>query len=121
MYRHGDYSTTSNTEDESAVLHGFGDMLEGGGIVPEFNAKTTFRPSPPPPPPGSADEGQVHAYTPYVAPVTERFETLPVLHSILEEMVALGRAMGWPDEEGGRGNDLAYGCSAYQSRGEPPS
>lgn len=108
----------SNTEEECAILHDFGDMLAAGGsdltIVPEiqrhkfaktfwniaFSSFSTLTNSPltaifrpPPLPPGNADEGQVHTYTPYVAPVTERIvqeETLPVLQSILEEMVALG-------------------------------
>lgn len=119
MYRHGDCLTTSNTEEESAILRDFGGMLEAGGteltIVPEiqrhkfaktfwniaFSSFSTLTNSPLTamfrPPPGIADEGQVHTYTPYVAPVTEqlvRGETLPVLQSILEEMVALGQFRG---------------------------
>lgn len=122
MYRHGDHLTTANTEEESAILRDFGSILEAGGteltIVPEIqrhkfaktfwniafssfstltNSPLTAMFRPPPPPPGGADEGQVHTYTPYVAPVTERFvreETLPVLQSILEEMVALGQFRG---------------------------
>lgn len=158
MYRHRNHLTTSNTEEEFAILRDFGDMLEAGGteltIVPEiqrhkfaktfwnivFSSFSTLTNSPltamfrsPPPPPDSTSEGQVHSYTPYVAPVTERFvreETLPVLQSILEEMIALGqfmgdhirvclhfhfdmlrqgRAMGWPDEEGGLPSSLASG------------
>ncbi|KAH0831189.1 hypothetical protein J3R83DRAFT_13767 [Lanmaoa asiatica] len=134
IYRHGDHLTTSNTEAEFAILRDFGDMLEAGGteltIVPEiqrhkfaktfwniaFSSFSTLTNSPLTaifrPPPCSSDEGQGHSYTPYVAPVTERFvreETLPVLQSILEEMVALGHAMGWPDEEGGLPSSLAAG------------
>jgi len=134
IYRHGDHLTTSNTEEESGTLCGFGDMLEAGGtnvtVVPEIQryrfAKTfwniifssfptltnspvmaIFRP--PPPTLGDADKGQVPSYEPYVAPITERLvreETHPVLKSILEEMVAVGRAMGWPDEEGGLPSSL---------------
>ncbi|KAF8556622.1 hypothetical protein OG21DRAFT_1459073 [Imleria badia] len=137
MYRHGNHLTTVNTSEESSILRDFGDMLEEGGteltIVPEIQrhkfAKTfwniafssfstltnspltaMFRPAPPPP--GSTHEGHVQSYTPYVAPITEQFvreETLPVLQSILEEMVALGHAMGWPDEEGGLPSSLASG------------
>lgn len=118
MYRHENHLTTANTEEESAILRDFGNMLETGGteltIVPEIqrhkfaktfwniafssfstltNSPLTAMFRPPPPPPGGTDEGHVQSYTPYVAPITERFvreETLPVLQSILEEMVALG-------------------------------
>ncbi|KIJ63666.1 hypothetical protein HYDPIDRAFT_92387 [Hydnomerulius pinastri MD-312] len=131
MYRHGDHLTTSNTDGEQAILSDFGSMLEPEGartdvtIVPEiqrykfaktfwniaFSSFSTLTNSPvtslfrPPP---NAAEGQ--SYAPYVAPVTERLvreEVLPVLQSILEEMVALGRAMGFPDEESGLPSSLA--------------
>ncbi|KAF9242314.1 ketopantoate reductase PanE/ApbA-domain-containing protein [Melanogaster broomeanus] len=129
MYRHGDHLTTSNTAEESAIVDDFGAMLEAGGtevlLVPEiqrykfaktfwnivFSSFATLTDSPltaifrPPP---NAEEGE--SYVPYLAHVTERFvreETLPVMQSILEEMVSLGRAMGFPDEEGGLPSSLA--------------
>ncbi|KAF8842848.1 6-phosphogluconate dehydrogenase C-terminal domain-like protein [Paxillus ammoniavirescens] len=129
MYRHGNHLATSNTAEESVTLDDFGAMLKAGGteltIVPEiqrhkfaktfwniaFSSFSTLTNSPltaifrPPP---NAEEGQ--SYAPYLAPVTEKFvreETLPVLQSILEEMVALGRAMGFPDAEDGLPSRLA--------------
>ncbi|KAG6380185.1 ketopantoate reductase PanE/ApbA-domain-containing protein [Boletus reticuloceps] len=132
MYRHGDCLTTSNREEESAILRDFGGMLESGGteltIVPEiqrhkfaktfwniaFSSFSTLTNSTLPaifrPPPPEGMDGHVRSYKPYVAPITERLvreETLPVLQLILEEMVALGRAMGWPDEEDGLPSQLA--------------
>ncbi|KIJ16327.1 hypothetical protein PAXINDRAFT_162631 [Paxillus involutus ATCC 200175] len=121
MYRHGDHLATSNTAEESVILDDFGAMLKAGGteltIVPEiqrhkfaktfwniaFSSFSTLTNSPltaifrPPP---NTEEGQ--SYAPYLAP-----ETLPVLQSILEEMVALGRAMGFPDAEDGLPSRLA--------------
>ncbi|KAF8128684.1 ketopantoate reductase PanE/ApbA-domain-containing protein [Boletus edulis] len=132
MYRHGNCLTTSNREEESAILRDFGGMLESGGteltIVPEiqrhkfaktfwniaFSSFSTLTNSTLPaifrPPPPEGTDGHVRDYKPYVAPITERLvreETLPVLQLILEEMVALGRAMGWPDEEDGLPSHLA--------------
>ncbi|KIK46049.1 hypothetical protein CY34DRAFT_800925 [Suillus luteus UH-Slu-Lm8-n1] len=122
MYRHGDHLTTTNSPEEDAILTDFGDMVETGGsevmIVPEiqrkkfaktfwnvaFSSFSTLTGSSPtgmfrPPP----KEGQ--SYSPYVAPQTAP-EPIPVLRAILLEMITLGRALGYPDNEDGLPSSL---------------
>ncbi|KAG1721235.1 ketopantoate reductase PanE/ApbA-domain-containing protein [Suillus paluster] len=126
MYRHGDHLTTTNSPEEYAILADFGTMLEAGGseaiIVTEiqrkkfaktmwniaFSSFSTLTGSSPaamfrPPP----EEGQ--SYSPYVASqtatVVER-NTIPVLRAILQEMITLGRALGYADNEDGLPSSL---------------
>jgi len=123
VYRHEDHLTTTNKPVEKALLDDFGGMLEKGGttltIVPEiqrmkfaknlwnvaFSSLSTltdspltsiFRPAP------SAESGL--RYEPYVASVTaDRVQenTLASLKGTLGELIALGRAMGYPDNPEG--------------------
>ncbi|OAX43739.1 6-phosphogluconate dehydrogenase C-terminal domain-like protein [Rhizopogon vinicolor AM-OR11-026] len=126
MYRHGDHLTTTNSPDENAILTDFGTMLERGGseliIATEiqrkkfaktfwnvaFSSFATLTGSSPtamfrPPPEG----GQ--SYTPYIAPQTATIvekNTVPVLRAILQEMITLGRALGYTDDEDGLPSSL---------------
>lgn len=115
MYRHGDRLTTTNSPEEDAILTDLGTMLKTGGsevtIATEIQRKkfaktfwniafssfstligssptAMFRPPP--------KEGQ--SYSPYVAPQTAP-NIIPVLRAILQEMITLGRALGYPDDE----------------------
>lgn len=122
MYRHGDHLTTTNSPEEDAILTDLGTMLETGGsevtIAPEiqrkkfaktfwnvaFSSFSALTGSPPqamfrPPP----KEGQ--SYSPYIAPQTAP-NTIPILRAILQEMVNLGRALGYPDNEDGLPSSL---------------
>jgi 2-dehydropantoate 2-reductase len=122
MYRHGDHLTTTNSPEEEAILTDFGTMLGTGGseviIAPEiqrkkfaktfwniaFSSFSTLTGSPPtamfrPPP----KEGQ--SYSPYVAPQTAP-NIVPVLRAILQEMITLGRVLGYPDNEDGLPSSL---------------
>ncbi|KAH7920191.1 6-phosphogluconate dehydrogenase C-terminal domain-like protein [Leucogyrophana mollusca] len=136
MYRHGDHLTTTNSAEETAVLEDFGTMLDRGGttltIVPEiqrvkfaknfwniaFSSFSTLTGSPltgifrPPPSSGQS-------YEPYVAPVTAEYVqqyTIPTLHAILRELVAVGRAMGFPDSEDGLPSSLAESTIASTAK-----
>ncbi|KAG2057987.1 6-phosphogluconate dehydrogenase C-terminal domain-like protein [Suillus hirtellus] len=122
MYRHGDHLTTTNSPEEAAILTDFGTMLETGGsevlIATEIQRKkfhktfwnvafssfstltgcsptAMFRPPP--------KEGQ--SYSPYVAPQTAP-DIIPVLCAIVQEMLTLGRALGYPDNEDGLPSSL---------------
>jgi len=126
MYRHEDHLTMTNTPEECAILTDFGTMLETGGsdlmIATEIQRKkfaktfwnvafssfstltgcsptAMFRPQP--------EEGQ--SYSPYIAPQTATIvekNTIPVIRAILQEMIALGRALGYPDNEDGLPSSL---------------
>jgi len=118
VYRHMDHTTEANTPEESALLQDFGSILEAGGttltIVPEIQrmkfAKNIwnvafasfatltnntlpaiFRPPP---------QDALHSYEPYVSPITadliENY-TIPAIKSTLQELITLGRALGFPD------------------------
>ncbi|KAJ8596026.1 6-phosphogluconate dehydrogenase C-terminal domain-like protein [Rhizopogon salebrosus TDB-379] len=126
MYRHEDHLTTINSPEESVILTDFGTMLERGGseliIASEiqrkkfaksfwnvaFSSFATLTGSSPTamfrPPPA---EGQ--SYSPYIAPQTATIverNTTPVLRAILQEMLTLGRACGYPDNEDGLPSSL---------------
>ncbi|KAG1737465.1 ketopantoate reductase PanE/ApbA-domain-containing protein [Suillus paluster] len=126
MYRHGDHLTTTHSPEEYATLTDFGTMLETGGsevtIATEiqrkkfaktfwnvaFSSFSTLTGSSPtamfrPPP----EEGQ--SYSPYIAPQTATIierNAVPVLRAILQEMVTLGRALGYADNEDGLPSSL---------------
>ncbi|KAG1752111.1 ketopantoate reductase PanE/ApbA-domain-containing protein [Suillus lakei] len=126
MYRHGDHLTTTNSPEEDTILTDLGTTLEMGGsevnIVTEiqrkkfaktfwniaFSSFSTLTGSSPtamfrPPP----KEGQ--SYSPYIAPQTAPIvesNTIPVLRAILQEMITLGRALGYPDNEDGLPSSL---------------
>ncbi|KAF8960909.1 6-phosphogluconate dehydrogenase [Flammula alnicola] len=122
IYRPGDYTTTVNSPEESSLLKDFGNILETGGttitIVPEiqrtkfnknfwnvaFSSLTTltqytlpaiFRAPP-------ADPSV--SYKPFVSPTTAEListYTIPAIKATLEELLALGRALGFPDSVDG--------------------
>ncbi|KAF8895908.1 6-phosphogluconate dehydrogenase [Gymnopilus junonius] len=127
VYRHEDRTTTVNTAEESSLLKDFADILETGGgtvnIVPEvqrvkfsknlwnisFSGITTltqytlpafFRPP---------SEDPSVSYEPYVYPVTAdliKTYTIPMITAILEELILVGRALGYPDAEDGLPSSL---------------
>ncbi|KAF9260686.1 6-phosphogluconate dehydrogenase C-terminal domain-like protein [Marasmius fiardii PR-910] len=121
IYRHNDYTTTVNSPEEIDTLNGIAEVLKKGGstvkVVPEiqrvkfaknfwnvaFSSFSTltdytlpaiFRPPPSP----------SVTYAPYVSPKTaalvEQY-TIPGIEAVLLELVALGRALGFPDNEDG--------------------
>ncbi|KAJ3716473.1 6-phosphogluconate dehydrogenase [Lentinula raphanica] len=122
MYRHNDFTTSTNSPEETKILEGIASILEKGGstvaVVPEIQRKkfsknfwnvafsslstltgytlpSVFRP----PPPDSSMK-----YAPYVAPKTAHLInefTIPTLKALLEELVTLARALGFPDSEDG--------------------
>ncbi|KAF9523773.1 hypothetical protein CPB83DRAFT_774909 [Crepidotus variabilis] len=122
VYRHEDFVTSKNSTDEDALLQDFGRLLEQGGttltIVPEIQRKkflknfwnvgfasfatltqytlpAIFR--------GPPKENSV-SYTPFVSPKTaDRISeyTIPALRATFQELVTLGRALGFPDSEEG--------------------
>ncbi|KAH6910591.1 ketopantoate reductase PanE/ApbA-domain-containing protein [Coprinopsis sp. MPI-PUGE-AT-0042] len=119
MYRHQDRTTTTNSPEEQSILDDIGGMLGDGGsqvtIVPEiqrmkfaknfwnviFSSVATltrytlpamFRPPPPSDTP--------NAYAPYRAAVSGDAilnHTIPQLKAVFEELMVLGRALGYPD------------------------
>ncbi|KAG7095759.1 hypothetical protein E1B28_006464 [Marasmius oreades] len=121
IYRHNDYTTSENSPEEADILNGIAEVLEKGGstvkIVPEiqrvkfsknfwnvaFSSFSTLTDYTLPaifrPPPSASI-----AYTPYVSPKTaalvEQY-TIPTIEAILLELIALGRALGFPDSEEG--------------------
>jgi len=118
VYRHMDRTTEVNTPEESALLQDFGSILEAGGttltIVPEiqrmkfakniwnvvFASFATLTNNTLPaifrPPPDDA----LRSYEPYVSPITadliENY-TIPAIKSTIQELITLGRALGFPD------------------------
>ncbi|KAJ8092746.1 hypothetical protein PM082_007075 [Marasmius tenuissimus] len=121
IYRPNDYSTMQNTPEEAETLDGIATLLEKGGanvkVVPEiqrvkfaknfwnvaFSSFSTltdytlpaiFRPPP----------GPTVTYQPYVssktAALVEQY-TIPTIEAILQELIDLGRALGFPDREEG--------------------
>ncbi|KAH7912487.1 ketopantoate reductase PanE/ApbA-domain-containing protein [Hygrophoropsis aurantiaca] len=126
VYRHDDHLTTVNSEEEEVLLKDFGTMLQKGGseliIVPEiqrvkfaknlwnitFSSFATLTGSPltgifrPPPSAGQT-------YKPYLAPITaEQVEkySMPAIRAILQELIAVGREMGYPDSKDGLPSSL---------------
>jgi len=122
VYRYKDYTTTTNTPEESQLLQDFGNILETGGsdirIVPEvqrmkfaknfwnvafssfatlthYTVPAIFRPPP-------TDSSTL--YSPYVSPTTADLIltfTIPTIKEILLELVTLGRALGFSDTPDG--------------------
>ncbi|TFK29441.1 6-phosphogluconate dehydrogenase C-terminal domain-like protein [Coprinopsis marcescibilis] len=120
IYRYNDRTTVVNSAEEQAILDEFSGILKAGGsdvtIVPEiqrmkfvknfwnvaFSSFATLTRHTLPAifrsPPSQGHE----SYSPYVAPVSaETIEkyTLPQIEAVLEELVTLGRALGYPDSE----------------------
>ncbi|KAF8651174.1 hypothetical protein AX16_004829 [Volvariella volvacea WC 439] len=121
VYRHEDFTTTTNTPEEATLLEDFTEMLRVGGsttkIVPEiqrekfsknfwnvafasyatltgYTLPSLYRASP------TGDQN----YSPYVFPRTAGSitnYTLPSLRATLLELIEVGRALGFPDAEGG--------------------
>ncbi|KAF8888888.1 ketopantoate reductase PanE/ApbA-domain-containing protein [Infundibulicybe gibba] len=109
VYRHNDYTTTVNTPEEDG-----GSTIQ---IVPEvqrmkfrknlwnvaFASFATLTNHPlsallrPPPPPGMS-------YSPFVAPATAEYiekYTFPTIRALLQELIALGRVIGFSDAADG--------------------
>ncbi|PPQ77927.1 hypothetical protein CVT25_015402 [Psilocybe cyanescens] len=129
VYRHQNNTTVVNSADESALLKDFGNILETGGstiiTVPEiqrmkftknfwnisfssiatltnYTLPAIYRP---PPSEGSA------FYEPYVSSSTAHLissYTIPVIRGMLDELVILGRALGYPDTEDGLPSSLVH-------------
>ncbi|KAF6751183.1 6-phosphogluconate dehydrogenase [Ephemerocybe angulata] len=122
IYRHEHRTAGHNTPEEQAILSDIGGILSAGGsevtIVPEiqrqkfaknfwnvafssyatltrFTVPALFRPPPSDP---SA------SYSPYVSPISadaiERY-TIPAIKAVMQEMITLGRALGYPDDKDG--------------------
>ncbi|KAG2130096.1 ketopantoate reductase PanE/ApbA-domain-containing protein [Suillus cothurnatus] len=99
MYRHGDHLTTTNSPEEEAILTDFGTMLETGGseviIAPEIQrkkfAKTFWN----------------IAFSSFStltgSPPTAMFRPPP---KRANQMITLGRALGYPDNEDGLPSSL---------------
>ncbi|KAF8153049.1 6-phosphogluconate dehydrogenase [Crassisporium funariophilum] len=122
VYRHKNFTTTINSPEESALLQDFGKILESGGttlqIVPEiqrmkfaknfwnvsmssfstlthYTLPAIFRHPP---------EGSTIGYKPFVSPTTADListYTIPTITAVLEELLTLGRALGFPDTSDG--------------------
>ncbi|KAJ3918398.1 6-phosphogluconate dehydrogenase [Lentinula edodes] len=122
IYRHNDFTTTTNSPEETVILEGIASILAKGGstvsVVPEIQRKkfsknfwnvafssltsltgytlpSVFRPPPSDP---------SIQYEPFVAPKTAHLInefTIPTLKAIMEELVSLARALGFPDSEDG--------------------
>ncbi|KAF9017352.1 6-phosphogluconate dehydrogenase C-terminal domain-like protein [Hymenopellis radicata] len=135
IYRHSDYTTTVNSDSELRILNDVKDLLVKGGsnasVVPEIQrqkfhknmynvvfAATTlltryamtavFR-SPPPP-------GSDLKYAPYVYPTTgelvDQF-TVPMMREMFNELITLGRALGFPDSKDGLPSDAGEKAMAF--------
>ncbi|KAJ3797043.1 6-phosphogluconate dehydrogenase [Lentinula aff. detonsa] len=122
IYRHNNYAASANSPEETAILEGIASILEKGGstvsVVPEIQRKkfsknfwnvafsslatltgytlpSVFRP----PPSDSSLK-----YEPYVATKTAHLInefTIPTLKAVMEELVTLARALGFPDSDDG--------------------
>jgi len=126
VYRHNNFTATANSEAENTLLSDFAGMLKSGGtdvtVVTEiqrvkfsknfwniaFSSTATLTRHPltaifrlPTVPPAAAD-GAVPTTPPSVlhSPLITA-NTLPVLHAILSELVAVGHALGFPADETG--------------------
>ncbi|KAG6917737.1 hypothetical protein DXG01_001273 [Tephrocybe rancida] len=122
MYRHNDFTTDTNTPPEAAILEDLSTILTAGGsnvqVAPEvqrrkfsknffnvaFSSFTTLTGHSVPalfrPPPSDPSV----SYTPYISPTTAHLisdHTLPTIRATLQELVVLGRALGYPDSEDG--------------------
>lgn len=123
VYRNHDYKTATNSPEEAELLKDLGNILSTGGttltIVPEiqrvkfqknlwnvalsslatltgYRLPAVWRP----PPVGPT----VLAYEPFVSPTTKHLieeHTLPSLKAIIDEVVALGHVMGFPNSQEG--------------------
>ncbi|TFY75055.1 hypothetical protein EWM64_g8957 [Hericium alpestre] len=122
IYRPNDFTTTQNSESEASLLADFGDVLKEGGsevtIVPEiqrikfaknfwnvaFSAVSALTRHPLtaifrlPKPPADSDADVPPSVT--QARLIEE-NTVPVLHLILKELLAVGHALGFPADETG--------------------
>ncbi|KDR77133.1 hypothetical protein GALMADRAFT_120230 [Galerina marginata CBS 339.88] len=127
VYRHQDRTTTVNSHEEAALLNDFGHILETGGstitILPEiqrmkfnknfwnvaFSSVSTLTQYTLPAIFRSPSEDTTVSYEPYVSPTTAELissYTIPTVTAILEELIALGRALGYPDTPDGLPSSL---------------
>ncbi|KDR77134.1 hypothetical protein GALMADRAFT_246353 [Galerina marginata CBS 339.88] len=142
LHRHQDQIATVNSPREAALLKDFGNILETGGstitIVPEikmikfnknfwnvafssvgtltqYTIPAIFRPPPSDP---------SHSYEPFVSPTTADListYTIPMIKGVLNELLLLGRALGYPDTEDGLPSSLpAFALeSTWKQHAEP--
>lgn len=121
VYRPNDFTATSNTESEQALLSDFASLLTEGGsvttIVPEvqrikfaknfwnvcFSSVCTLTRYPaqalfrlPSPPPSSTENAPAHDLPPSVlqSALIPQY-THPLFHSILTELLSVGHALGF--------------------------
>ncbi|KAA1474388.1 6-phosphogluconate dehydrogenase C-terminal domain-like protein [Dentipellis sp. KUC8613] len=122
VYRHDDFTTASNSESEGSLLNDFGGLLEAGGstvtIVPEIQrvkfaknfwnvafssiASLTRHPLTAVFRPPTVSNPQMDATLPSVrhfSLITEN--TIPVLRAIMQELLAVGHALGFPADDRG--------------------
>ncbi|KAF8960910.1 ketopantoate reductase PanE/ApbA C terminal-domain-containing protein [Flammula alnicola] len=113
VYRPEDYTTMVNSLEESSLLKDFGNILEAGGATITINVAlsslTTLTQYTLPPifraPPANASV----SYKPFVLPTTAEListYTIPAIKATLEELLALGRALGFPDSADGLPSSL---------------
>ncbi|KAF8830252.1 hypothetical protein HHX47_DHR2000397 [Lentinula edodes] len=137
IYRHGDFTTCVNSDEEMKILAGLAAPLDSGGfqvqLVPEIQRKklaknlinvvfastatltnytvpALFRPAP--------KRGST-SYEPYLEPQTASSinqYTIPALRAMLLEVEALARALGFPDTKDGFPSSLVDETIANQKR-----
>ncbi|KAF5372981.1 hypothetical protein D9758_001785 [Tetrapyrgos nigripes] len=130
IYRPGDFTATSNTPKETEVLEGIASILESGGstvsIVSEiqrvkfaknfwnvafssfatltnYTLPAIFRDPP---------TDSIASYSPYLSPKTAQLVqeyTIPSIEAILQELLAVGRAIGFPDAKDGLPSSIVQG------------
>ncbi|KAF5325539.1 hypothetical protein D9619_009858 [Psilocybe cf. subviscida] len=122
VYRHENYTATENSPEEASLLQDIGNILEKGGatisIVPEiqrvkfsknfwnvaFSSIATLTQYTLPAIFRSPPRYSSESYTPYVSDTTADLInafTIPTITAIMEEMLAVGRALGFPDSPEG--------------------
>ncbi|KAJ3880765.1 ketopantoate reductase PanE/ApbA-domain-containing protein [Lentinula edodes] len=137
IYRHGDFTTCVNSDEETKILAGLAAPLDSGGfqvqLVPEIQRKklaknlinvvfastatltnytvpALFRPAP--------KRGST-SYEPYLEPQTASSinqYTIPALRAMLLEVEALARALEFPDTKDGFPSSLVDETIANQKR-----
>ncbi|THV08022.1 6-phosphogluconate dehydrogenase C-terminal domain-like protein [Dendrothele bispora CBS 962.96] len=127
VYRPDSFTATSNTPEESEILNGIASILKAGGstvsVVAEIQSRkfaknfwnlafaslATLTNSTLPAIFRDPPKDPAVTYSPYIAPKTAhriREYTIPALDATLQELLTLGRALGFPDSEDGLPSDL---------------
>ncbi|KAL0067443.1 hypothetical protein AAF712_005430 [Marasmius tenuissimus] len=129
VFRPGVFNITHDSEEEANVLNDLEVILEAGGtsitVVPEIQRRkleknmlnlafatfatlsnhpihTLFRP---PPDPNSSEKYDVYVH-PATASLIEEY-TIPNIKAVFMEVIAIGRALGFPDSEDGIPSSVA--------------